>query len=249
MSNLNQTSKRSKTWLITWGLIIFGGLIGASGVFILLYGVVGGGIIGQLGDFVGGVSGSLWALAGVALFYLALQEQRKELALQREEFTVNRVLTVVYKQIERLDLILKGFQYDENIGLSGIYALEKSLNKIDWSETELKRLANSLKLNASHIKGLFNVILQSQAVIERATIPEGQSSTSQEEAWQNELKTYLFSNLDFAIRVVSDKLVDFDKKFNVMVEENRNKNERIALKLTQEKIGEIISIVKQINFL
>lgn len=53
--------------------------------------------IAQLGDFVGGVAGSLWALAGVILFYVALEKQKealdiqvKEFALQREELKLQR---------------------------------------------------------------------------------------------------------------------------------------------------------------
>ncbi|MBL0294060.1 MAG: hypothetical protein IPQ04_07295 [Saprospiraceae bacterium] len=32
--------------------------------------------VAQLGDFVGGVAGALWALAGVILFYVALEKQK-----------------------------------------------------------------------------------------------------------------------------------------------------------------------------
>ncbi len=40
--------------------------------------------IGQFGDFVGGIVGSIWALAGVILFYVALTEQRGDMATNRE---------------------------------------------------------------------------------------------------------------------------------------------------------------------
>ncbi|WP_421948596.1 putative phage abortive infection protein [Phaeodactylibacter xiamenensis] len=40
---------------------------------------------GTTGDFIGGVTGSLWSLAGVLLFVLALRMQSKELSLQIEE--------------------------------------------------------------------------------------------------------------------------------------------------------------------
>lgn len=43
-----------------------------------------------LGEFFGGVVGSIWALAGVILFYLALIYQRRELELQREELLESR---------------------------------------------------------------------------------------------------------------------------------------------------------------
>lgn len=40
--------------------------------------------IGQFGDFVGGVVGSLFALVGVILYYVALKEQRKDLKMNQE---------------------------------------------------------------------------------------------------------------------------------------------------------------------
>tara|TARA_B100000508_G_scaffold141096_1_gene146793 strand:- start:2759 stop:3871 length:1113 start_codon:yes stop_codon:yes gene_type:complete len=46
--------------------------------------------VGQFGDFVGGVVGSIWALAGVILFYSALTLQRKEFRLQRRELKETR---------------------------------------------------------------------------------------------------------------------------------------------------------------
>ena len=38
----------------------------------------------QFGDFVGGIVGSIWALAGVILFYVALNEQRKDLKINQK---------------------------------------------------------------------------------------------------------------------------------------------------------------------
>lgn len=48
-------------------------------------------VFGQFGDIVGGVIGSLWALAGVILFYAGLTEQRKDIqtnqnALEKTNF-------------------------------------------------------------------------------------------------------------------------------------------------------------------
>lgn len=39
---------------------------------------------GQFGDYVGGLIGSLWAFAGVILFYVALTEQREDIQTNRE---------------------------------------------------------------------------------------------------------------------------------------------------------------------
>lgn len=40
--------------------------------------------VGQFGDFIGGFVGSLFALAGVFLYFVALKEQRKDIKLNRE---------------------------------------------------------------------------------------------------------------------------------------------------------------------
>ena len=48
---------------------------------------------GVVGDFIGGVIGSLWAFTGVILFVLALQLQRKELNEQIKEMTESRIVS------------------------------------------------------------------------------------------------------------------------------------------------------------
>lgn len=40
--------------------------------------------IGQFGDFIGGVVGSIWALAGFILFYVALNKQKEDLEINRD---------------------------------------------------------------------------------------------------------------------------------------------------------------------
>lgn len=56
---------------------------------------IDGELFGQFGDIVGGVVGSLWALAGVILFYVGLTEQRKALGLNE---------TALSKQIDALNI-------------------------------------------------------------------------------------------------------------------------------------------------
>ena len=45
-------------------------------------------IVGQFGDFVGGVVGTLFALAGVVLYYVALTEQRKDLKINHDNLQI-----------------------------------------------------------------------------------------------------------------------------------------------------------------
>ncbi|GAB3201132.1 hypothetical protein ABID22_003381 [Pontibacter aydingkolensis] len=44
-----------------------------------------GGVFGEYGEFIGGIVGSLWALAGVFLFFATLTYQKREFELQRYE--------------------------------------------------------------------------------------------------------------------------------------------------------------------
>lgn len=79
-----------KGWELTAKILFFAGL----GAFILapfifwfgqgykLWTPIKSDTVGQLGDFIGGVVGSIWALAGVALFYSALKLQRDEFSNQ-----------------------------------------------------------------------------------------------------------------------------------------------------------------------
>ncbi|MFD2516104.1 hypothetical protein ACFSRY_19685 [Pontibacter locisalis] len=71
-----------------------------SGIVVLVWGTVKfdllhelyldpearrGGVFGEYGEFIGGIVGSLWALAGVFLFFATLTYQKREFELQRFE--------------------------------------------------------------------------------------------------------------------------------------------------------------------
>lgn len=58
--------------------------------------------VAQFGDFVGGLIGSIWALAGVVLFYVALTEQRKDFATNRE--VLNAQTEALKQQIREFGL-------------------------------------------------------------------------------------------------------------------------------------------------
>lgn len=118
----------------------------------------------QVGDFIGGLVGSIWAFAGVILFFIALtlqrkefKAQRKELRLQRDEFKtqrkefkVNRITNILYKQLsiieekaEKLKLSTgninsSGFQaiIDFNINLSIFFSSKKDAKNLTTKEKD-----------------------------------------------------------------------------------------------------------------
>jgi len=91
-------SERFSKILITTGIIIaiifLASFLHKSDVLNLKY-VVEADKVGQFGDAVGGIVGSLWALAGVVLFYINLREQRQ--AISTSGLSLE-------KQIEALDM-------------------------------------------------------------------------------------------------------------------------------------------------
>ncbi|MBW1294969.1 putative phage abortive infection protein [Aquimarina litoralis] len=58
--------------------------------------------VAHFGDFVGGLIGSLWALAGVILFYVALREQRADIETNRD--VLKTQVEALEKQIEEFEL-------------------------------------------------------------------------------------------------------------------------------------------------
>ena len=57
---------------------------------------------GELGDYIGGLVGSLWSLAGVIMFYVALTEQRKDIKTNQD--TLNTQVEALKQQIKEFEL-------------------------------------------------------------------------------------------------------------------------------------------------
>lgn len=69
--------------------------------------------IGQFGDFIGGLIGSIWALAGVILFYIALKEQRSDFTTNKK--VLNTQVHALNKQIEEFELQRKELEYTREV--------------------------------------------------------------------------------------------------------------------------------------
>jgi uncharacterized membrane protein len=103
--NLRKTLTEKNSKILLWiGLSLF-----IVGIVVFLYresigfsSKVDATKVAQFGDFIGGVVGSLWSLAGVILFYVALTEQRKDIEINRE--TLNAQVSALNQQIEEFEL-------------------------------------------------------------------------------------------------------------------------------------------------
>ncbi|WP_143148036.1 putative phage abortive infection protein [Algibacter luteus] len=161
------TEKNSK--LLLWiGLILF---IAGIGVFfykesILLDSKVNAEKIAQFGDFIGGIVGSLWSLAGVILFYVALTEQRKDIEINRE--TLKAQLSALNQQIEEFEL-----QRTELAETRKVFEEQSETLKIQRFENtffQLLTLHHELvdKLNFSKVSMMMNVSMEKREVLSKA---------------------------------------------------------------------------------
>jgi hypothetical protein len=106
--------------------------------------------IGQFGDFIGGVVGSLWALAGVIMFYIALREQRAD-------FNTNKI--ALEKQTQALALQIEEFkqQVEEQKLTRKVFELQsETLNKQQFETTffNLLKSHNDIVVNMNLVDGV-----------------------------------------------------------------------------------------------
>jgi hypothetical protein len=97
-------TERNNKILLWIGLLIF-----LFGIIIFLYREnmisdlqLNSDKIAQFGDFIGGVVGSLWSLAGIILFYVALTEQRKDIKINSD--ALNAQVSALNQQIKEFEL-------------------------------------------------------------------------------------------------------------------------------------------------
>ncbi len=98
-------------------------------------------IIGQFGDFVGGFIGSLFSLAGVILFYVALKEQRRDIGINQENFKV---------QTSALEQQVIEFQ-DQKVELKETRKVYEEQTVLIREQTNLYKLQNKELKEQSHI--------------------------------------------------------------------------------------------------
>ncbi|MHA6248072.1 putative phage abortive infection protein [Pontibacter sp. CAU 1760] len=88
-----------------------------------------GGVLGELGEFIGGIVGSLWALAGVFLFFATLTYQKREFELQRRELHKTQK---IYQQ-QNFSTLYISFIGKHNDIIDSLTAYD--INQSEWSGT------------------------------------------------------------------------------------------------------------------
>lgn len=148
--------------VLSWvGLALI--LIGAS-VFILCRSwdfswSINEAIVGQFGDFVGGVVGCIFAFVGVILYYVALTDQREDIKINREALKT---------QINTLEQQIKEFkaQTAEMQETRTVYEEQTKLyrQQTEYYKQQVKELKNQTKISIlqhfnSEFYSLLNVFL------------------------------------------------------------------------------------------
>ncbi|MCC9165541.1 putative phage abortive infection protein [Pontibacter harenae] len=88
-----------------------------------------GDVFGQFGEFVGGIVGSLWALAGVFLFFATLTYQKREFELQRIELHKTQKIF----QQQNFSTLYISFINKHNDAINSLTAYD--INESVWSGT------------------------------------------------------------------------------------------------------------------
>lgn len=143
MKDEDPTLIKYQNWALR--LIIFGIVIIAIFVliFIVYHGIYINGeydpnITSSIGEFIGGIVGAVWALAGVLFFYVALRYQKREFQLQRKELIETR------KILKSQSKTLKKQQFEGTFfELLKFFVDYKKSN--DFNSDVLKRLSNGMK--------------------------------------------------------------------------------------------------------
>lgn len=120
-------------------------------------------LLGMAGEFLGGTVGSIWALAGVILFFLALIYQKRELVLQRMELHESRKImesqskTIAIQQFENTFFQLLNFhiQAASQIRATINNGSRKSVNAFDGLYGDFKKETNALKKRRKSDAGAF----------------------------------------------------------------------------------------------
>ena len=164
----------------------------------------------QVGNFIGGIVGPVWALTGVLLFFAALRLQSKELSENRKNFQMNRLTDIVYKQLDLFNsqltmLTLIETEPDRNGNISkqngraaftlmrkhfgNIIDLQKLVKNKDKPEIQ-KFIATKyafIEINKNELQNLYEELANQIDVIRASLIKEGIPAED-----LNELKSLFF---------------------------------------------------------
>ncbi len=116
---------------------------------------------GQIGDFIGGIVGSIWALAGVILFYIALTEQRKDIKTNQEALSLQ--VQALNKQVEEFELQRKELEssrkvYEQQTKTIKLQQFESHFYSLLTVYLKIKDGLNSIDVNSDYFKTTYQAL-------------------------------------------------------------------------------------------
>lgn len=118
-------------------------------------------LTGMVGDFIGGVIGTIWSFAGVILFFLALRLQSRELSLQikelrdtREVFTTQQFENTFFNLLKTQNDIRQNIELREEISNPETYEKYTKTYKANSAFEEIRKhlYEQTSKLNSNIIR-------------------------------------------------------------------------------------------------
>lgn len=103
--------------------------------------------LGYFGEYVGGISGSIWTLAGVILFYTALNRQNREFLLQRDQLQMQRTELVMQREelkLQRLETELQRKEFERQTEQLKTQNATLSIQKFENTFFQLLGLHNEI---------------------------------------------------------------------------------------------------------
>lgn len=100
--------------------------------------------IGQFGDFIGGVVGSFFSLAGVILFYVALKEQRKDININQNNLSIQT--DALQQQVEEFKAQKEELEATRKVYEEQTLLIREQTNLYKQQNKELKEQTTTAKL-------------------------------------------------------------------------------------------------------
>lgn len=144
-------------------------------------------IIGQYGDFVGGIIGSIFAFVGVILYYVALNTQREDIrinrdALQLQMQALNQQIEEFKAQTEELQETRRVYVEQTNLYREQTLYYQQQVIELKYQTkiSYLKRIDSNfynllrvfIKVKVEHIKEIESLIKELKTEISNETISE-----------------------------------------------------------------------------
>lgn len=118
---------------------------------------------GQFGDFIGGIVGSIWALAGVLLFYIALTEQRRDIKTNQDALELQ--IKALQQQVKEFELQRNELEssrkvYEEQSKTQKIQQFESNFYSLLNVYSNIKDKLNNLDKEKDFFKSIFSKITE-----------------------------------------------------------------------------------------